>query len=46
MKLNLLQKNYDKTCDSFINGIINIDLFQRLESLFLRDSFLFTIYLN
>jgi len=46
MKYNLLQNKYDKLCDSFINGIIESDLFQKLESIFIRDSFLFTIYLN
>ena len=46
MKYNLLQKGYDKLCDSFINGSINFCLFQKLESIFIRDSFLFTIYLN
>jgi len=46
MKYNLLQNKYDKLCDYFINGIIEYNLFQKLESIFNRDSILFTIYLN
>lgn len=46
MKYNLLQKSYDKVCDYFIHGIISYHELLIVETRFIKESFLFTIYLN
>ena len=46
MNYNLLQRSYDRVCDRFTRGEITLLLFQKLESIFVRDSYLFTVNLN
>lgn len=46
MKYNLLQKTYDLQCEMFINGLIDFNTFQVLESKYIKIYKLFTIYLN
>lgn len=46
MKYNLLQNNYDKYTELFINGIIDYNFYQDIEIEFLKRYELFTINLN
>ncbi len=46
MQHNLLQKMYDKQCDMFLNGYINLETFMYLESLYNLKYKLFIINLN
>lgn len=46
MKYNLLQNNYDKYTELFINGIIDYSFYQDIEIEFLKRYELFTINLN
>lgn len=46
MKYNLLPKQYDNHCDLFINGFIDIELFMKIESEYIKKYALFVINLN
>ena len=46
MKVNLLQSNYDKHTEMFINGDIDYTFYQTIEREFLIRFDLFTVYLN
>lgn len=46
MRYNLLQKHYDKQCEMFINGFIDLETFMKLENLYILKNNLFIINLN
>ena len=46
MKINLLQKDFDKITELFINGLFEYDAFEQLEKRFIKNSKLFTVCLN
>jgi hypothetical protein len=46
MKVNLIQKNHDKITQMFIDEKINFYFFEICETYFIKNSELFTIYLN
>jgi hypothetical protein len=46
MKVNLIQKKHDKITQMFLDDIINFETFEICETYFIKNSELFTIYLN
>lgn len=46
MEYNLLQKHYDKQCEMFINGFIDLETFMILENAYILKYQLFIINLN
>lgn len=46
MQINLLQSNYDRYTEMFINGFIDYEFYQVIEREFLNSYELFTINLN
>lgn len=44
--INLLQKNFDKMTDMFIDGYLTLETYQKIESKFIKDTKLFTICTN
>ena len=46
MQVNVLQSNYDKHTEMFINGFIDYEFYQMIEREFLKRYELFTINLN
>ena len=46
MYINLLQKKHDLITEKFLDGLILLDDFLMLENIFIKNSKLYTIYLN
>jgi len=46
MEYNLLQRTYDLQCRLFVEGLISLDLFMKLETEYIKRYKLFIINLN
>ena len=44
--INLMQKHFDKMTDLFISGYLSLEIYQKIESKFIKDIKLFTVCMN
>jgi hypothetical protein len=44
--INLMQKHFDKMTDLFISGYLSLEIYQKIESKFIKDIKIFTVCMN